>query len=152
MANKGWGCGSILLIILFIIGIGSLMDKTKQSGPNVSSTTQFSPEPRPLKAEALKSVKIKDFKWYKAGFGQVMIVDITIENKCPYDIKDLSIKCIHRSKSGTEIDVTSGTIYDFVKAGKTKTFKNVNLGFVHSQSASCNCEVTGLEFYYEASR
>jgi hypothetical protein len=77
-----------------------------------------------------------------------MIADIIIENKSTYDVKDLTILCVHRSKSGTEIDATKVTIYDIVKHGKTKSFKKVNLGFVHSQSAECNCKVTNLEIYY----
>jgi len=153
MGTKGWGCGTVLGIILLLIIIGSLTDKSNQQYQNKGISTspsspQFSPKPRPLKEEALESVKVKDFNWYKGGFGNIMVADITIENKSPYDVKDLTISCTHRSKSGTEIDITKGTIYDIVKRGKTKTFKKVNLGFVHSQSASCNCKITNLELYY----
>ena len=77
-----------------------------------------------------------------------MIADITIENKSQYDIKDITVICTHRSKSETEIDISKCTIYDVIKAGKTKKFNKINLGFVHSQSSSCNCKITNLELYY----
>ena len=152
MANKGWGCGSIIGVILILIFIGSLIDKNKkedyQSKTNTSTSNQFSPKPKPLKETAIELVKIKDFNWHKGGFGNIMIADFTIDNKSPYDIKDITVTCTHRSKSETKIDITKGTIYDVIKAGKTKKFNKINLGFVHSQSSSCNCEITNLELYY----
>ena len=65
-----------------------------------------------------------------------MEADFTITNSSPYEIKDIEIKCIHYAKSGTRLDSNTRTIYDVIKAGETKKFQNLNMGFIHSQAES----------------
>ena len=84
MGNKALGCGIVIGVIFILIVFGSLQNKDNQG--TISKIKE-----RPLKELAMESVKIKGLKWYKGGFGTVMIADITIENKSPYDIKDITI-------------------------------------------------------------
>jgi hypothetical protein len=95
------------------------------------------------KPDAINALKLT-FTWSKEGFGNVMQANFTITNKGTRDVKDLEITCTHFAKSGTQIDRNTRTIYDVVKAGKTRTFRNFNMGFIHSQADKSRCEVVDL--------
>jgi len=73
-----------------------------------------------------------------------MEANFTVQNKSKYNIKDITIKCIHSAKSGTVIDTNTQTIYDVVKANSTKTFPKVDMGFIHSQANSSSCYISDL--------
>ena len=103
-----------------------------------SSTRELSP-----KEDALKNT-VLDYDWSKGGFDSVMLVDFKIKNNSKYDIKDITVECEHYSNSKTKIDSNSRVIYEIVKAGETKTVKQFNMGFIHSQAASSGCGITDL--------
>lgn len=86
-------------------------------------------------------VSIKNVAWRKGGFGSVMLATFTIRNEAPIDIKDIEIYCSHFAASGTRIDSNDRTIYEIVKANSTRTFRQINMGFIHSQAASTSCSV-----------
>ncbi|MDV5201993.1 hypothetical protein [Acinetobacter baumannii] len=95
------------------------------------------------KEDALKNT-VLDYDWSKGGFDSVMLVDFKIKNNSKYDIKDITVECEHYSNSKTKIDSNSRVIYEIVKAGETKTVKQFNMGFIHSQAASSGCGITDL--------
>lgn len=86
--------------------------------------------------EARGKVGIAEWTWRKAGFDNVMNADFTVTNGSRFDIKDITITCIHYAKSGTKIDSNTRTIYDIIKAGESKQFTDFNMGFIHSQAES----------------
>jgi len=90
------------------------------------------------------SVRIKDFGWSTGGFGNIMEANFTIKNELSISIKDIEITCKHSSPSGTYIDSNSRTIYEIIKAGRTRTFNKVNMGFIHSQASRSSCKVVGM--------
>ncbi|MCE5997392.1 zinc ribbon domain-containing protein [Acinetobacter nosocomialis] len=119
-------------VVFIIIGI------IAGEGSNSKGTRELSP-----KEEALKNTAL-DYNWAKAGFDNVMLVDFKITNNSKYDIKDITVECEHYSNSKTKIDSNTRVIYEIVKAGQTKTLKEFNMGFIHSQAASSSCGITDL--------
>lgn len=98
------------------------------------------------KADAIRRpeqfVEIKKLRWSKEAFGSVMMVDVTLENTAPVDIKDIGLTCRHYAESGTRIDANSKVIYQVVKANGTRRVNDFNMGFIHSQATSTSCEIT----------
>jgi hypothetical protein len=86
-------------------------------------------------------LEIAKFSWSKEGFGNVMLANFTIKNSSAFDLKDIAIRCTHAAPSGTVIDSNERTIYDIVKASSTRSFREFNMGFVHSQAKSSGCRV-----------
>jgi len=96
--------------------------------------------------DIIPMIKLKFVPYLTAG-GSIMEATFTIDNQSSYDIKDIEITCTHSAKSGTEIDSNTRTIYDIVKAKKKKTFKNFNMGFVHSQVSTTSCRIVDLKAF-----
>ena len=86
-----------------------------------------------------------DWRWHSGGFGVVMVADFTVTNKNAFDVKDIEVTCKSYGASGTSLGSVDHTIYDVVKAGKTRKFKDVNVGFINSQASKANCEVTDVK-------
>jgi hypothetical protein len=90
----------------------------------------------------MNSLTLKDFKTQKAGFDNVLVLSsITIENFGDIDAKDVKVRCETYGASGTKLNSGTITIYQVVKAHKTATFKNLNMGFMNTQSATADCEI-----------
>lgn len=126
-----------ILVGLWFIGYIASDPSTSTSS---SSAAKSEPTPREV---AMKETKL-DFSWGKVGFGNVMQANFTIQNKSKYNIKDITIKCIHSAKSGTAIDTNKHTIFDVVKANSTKKFPEINMGFVNSQAHTSSCYIADL--------
>jgi hypothetical protein len=88
---------------------------------------------------------IKGMTWSLAGFKNVGMVNVTIENGNDFAVKDVGIRCYFNGKSGTQLSSNNHTIFDTIPAKGRKAFKEVNVGFINSQSAtaSCNVETAG---------
>jgi hypothetical protein len=84
---------------------------------------------------------IAEWKFYRKVGGSVMEATFVITNSSPCDVKDLQIECVHSAPSGTQIDSSTHTIYEVIKAGETRTLTNVNMGFIHSQTASSSARI-----------
>jgi len=93
---------------------------------------------------ALAAVEIVDFQWTKQGFGSVMEANFKIRNNGGVDIKDIEIECVHTAPSGTQIDRNIRTIYEIVKAGETREFKNFNMGFIDAQVSRSSPRITNI--------
>lgn len=94
--------------------------------------------------DVLRLIEV-DFNWHTIGYGNVMVADFTVTNLSKYKIKDIEITCYHFGKSGTKIDSNTRTIYDIVPAKGKKYFKDVNMGFFHSQTNKSGCKCTNLK-------
>src|SRR4030095_6998794 len=86
----------------------------------------------------------RTLSWGKGGFDNVMMSTVTIENKGKRLVKDIEITCTHSAKSGTVIDRNRKTIYETFPAGGTRTIRDFNMGFIHSQATRSSCEITDV--------
>lgn len=77
----------------------------------------------------------------KAAMGTILLIDITLKNRSLSNLKDFEIECTSTAKSGTEIGRNSKVLYDTVDARETRTFHNVNMGFINPQAVHSNCIV-----------
>jgi hypothetical protein len=81
------------------------------------------------------------FSWTIGGFGTVGSATVTIANGNDFSVKDIDVRCEFSGKSGTPLSTSQKTIFDTIPAKTKRTFKDVNMGFIHSQSAKANCRV-----------
>lgn len=138
------GCGCLGLIGLAVLGgiVGSTDKSTSRSPSPVPSIFSAPREPEP---SPRSKVSITKFSWSKGGFDTVMEGTFTIRNDNSFAVKDMRMKCDLSAKSGTALDSVEETIYEIVSANSSKTFREVNMGFVRSQTASATCEIKGVE-------
>jgi hypothetical protein len=131
----------LLLIGLFTNNSNEHKISTSTGLPADAGSSKDSSSYRDEKREALNAVTL-DFTWSKTGFGNVMEANFTITNASTRDLKDFEIRCEHSANSGTKIDSNTRTIYEVVKAGQKRAFKNFNMGFIHEQAVRSSCRIT----------
>jgi hypothetical protein len=86
-------------------------------------------------------LSMRGMTWSLSGFKNVGVVNVTIENSNDFAIKDIGIRCYFNGQSGTQLSSNGHTIFETIPAKGTKAFKEVNVGFVNSQSATARCDV-----------
>ncbi len=111
------------------------------TAPDPKSATVNTPDP---KSQAVSKIELKNLRWGKGGFGNVMEVSVTLINNGQRDVKDIELKCEHFSNSGTRIDSNKRVIYEIIPAGKSKTIKEFNMGLIHNQATKTGCHVSDL--------
>ena len=124
------------IFILFVVF--GVMSKVGEVNRAVEKETSTDP-----KFVVLRSAKL-DYTWQKSGFGSVMVADFTVTNPTTYGFKDVAIKYTHAAPSGTVIDSNTRTVYEIVPPKGKKRFRDVNIGFIHSQATRSGCEITDL--------
>jgi len=88
------------------------------------------------------TAEIVNFTWRRGGFGTVVILSqITIKNLGADELKDFRIVCNMTAPSGTAVGTASTRLYEVLKPGQTRTFRDVNLGAVHSQATGGACHL-----------
>ena len=87
-----------------------------------------------------------DYQWEKRGYVDMMSGDLTIENKNPFDVKDIEISCTHFDKNGTKLDSNARKLYEILKAKSKNAFKDFNMGFIHPKVNSTSCQVMHASF------
>lgn len=75
----------------------------------------------------------------KEGFGNVLVIDITIRNRGLSNLKDFNILCTNYGASGTVIDTNSRTIFEIINSRVARTFKSINMGFINGQTTNTGC-------------
>jgi hypothetical protein len=136
--------GCVILLVLFLIGlVAGECGKSGTSNTGTSLTPSASPAPS-REDVAKENVELVDFSWKTGGFDNIMMATFVVRNNNDFPVKDITIQCNHSAKSGTEIDSNTKTIYETIAAKKKKTFRDFNMGFIHSQAASSRCHVTGV--------
>jgi hypothetical protein len=113
------------------------------TGKQIVSPSSAGTAQQPSRENAIQNVKL-DFSWKKAGLGSFMKADFTITNNNPFPIKDIQVTCEHSANSGTVIDKNKRTIYEIVPATGKRTFKDFDMGYIHSQAASSSCGITDV--------
>jgi hypothetical protein len=84
---------------------------------------------------------IKNMTWSLAGFKNVGLVNVTIENSNDFPVKDVGVRCYFSGKSGTQLSSNNHTIFDTIPAKAKKAFNEVNVGFINSQSATASFNI-----------
>jgi hypothetical protein len=87
---------------------------------------------------------MKDLSWRTGASDTIMMVNVIFENKGSDDFEDSGLTCDGYSNNGTKICSNSRIIYAVVKAGKSKSIRNVDMGFIDSQAVSASCRITNL--------
>jgi hypothetical protein len=94
-------------------------------------------------ANAATDLELVRHAWETSGFGAVAIHRVKIRNKSRVvAYSDITYSAVYSAASGTLIDRNTGTIYETVLPGRTRTFE-VNAGFVNSQVKRATFEITG---------
>jgi hypothetical protein len=111
--------------------------------PAVPKPISPAEQQRKLKEEVINATDIK-MTWEKSGFGSVLIADVTLTNKNAHPIKDVELFCVILAESGTELGRQRHTIYESFIPKKTKTVRQTNMGFIHSQTHKVGCVISDL--------
>jgi hypothetical protein len=127
--------GIILAVLIFI---GQLSSTDKPKPINLLPTTNVARIP--TKMEMFDKIQL-DFSWEKGGFGSIMMANFTIKNTSQLNIKDVSIKCDHYSKSKTKIDSNTRDVFEIFEANSERYFSDFNMGLMHSQVSSSSCYI-----------
>jgi hypothetical protein len=90
-----------------------------------------------------ENVIIKKSSWKLGGFGNVMVISLTIENKNPIALKDFIVECTTAGASGTDLSTVRQQVFEILPAKKTKSFNGINMGIVDSQSRRAGCSIIG---------
>ena len=94
-------------------------------------------------SEAINNIQL-EYTWGTPATKLVMEASFTITNNNSFSVKDIEIKCTHYAKSGTRIDSNKHTIYQKFPPIASRSFANVNMGFIHSQANKSACVITNL--------
>lgn len=114
-----------------------LIGKKSEYEAKVAARARYADNPE-------EALTIADLDWSKGGFGSIMMIDrLIVRNDAPFPIKDFVVKCVHQGPSGTDMDSNKREVYEIVPAGKTKTVREINMGFIHSQATTSRCEISG---------
>lgn len=84
---------------------------------------------------------VEEVKARKEGFGNILMIDVTLRNDSLSNLKDFIITCDSKGASGTVIDRNTRTLYEVVEARSSRKFRNINMGLLHSQAKSTDCDV-----------
>lgn len=134
------GFGGIISLVIVAGVIWSFFSQTSNKPPSISAAPSVSDIKQQIKGQ----VRIENLKWNTGASDIVMMLSATLVNQSDRDIKDLEITCEHFSNSGTKIDSNNRTVYEIIKAGKSKKIRDFNMGIIHSQVATTNCSVSDL--------
>jgi hypothetical protein len=156
-----------LLAVLGVFGLITLATKNQQTQPPSSTPAPLTPEQirgqskaasdipavskpispaeqqRKLKEEVMNAIDFK-MTWEKGGFGTVLVADVTLTNKSAHPVKDVELLCVTVAESGTELGRQRHTIYELFAPKKTKTVRQTNIGFIHSQTHKVGCAISDL--------
>jgi len=122
--------------------IGNLVVKSipPPTAATATPTANAAPAPEPIQLSAPKTVKIVRQTTVLDDFGG-MVSTLTIKNTNKFAIKDLRLLCAHYAPSGTEMSPTVAVIYEILRAGQTRTFHDVKLGYTSPDAKTYSCTV-----------
>lgn len=114
-------------------------DKAKEAEAQRLAAEKAAAARAELTRNPATKIKVANFSWKTGGFGSIGIVSITVSNENEFAVKDIVVTCSFSGNSGTHLSTGTQTIYDTVRAKAKRTFPDVNMGFINSQSAKANC-------------
>jgi hypothetical protein len=136
------------VIVLFVAaGIFGLY---KSNDPSISKsgTSQATVLPAAAvpTAQPWDSISVTKTNWVKGGFGSIALLHLTLKNSSTRAVRDVNLNCYFYGPSGSEISHTNVTVYETIPAGKSKTSKELNLGFIDTQVQTGSCHVIYAEW------
>lgn len=134
-ARKKTSTFALLALIVFGVFVGLQIFGKSENYPT------YRPPEVPKRPPAADAVRIVKWNLTRGGFDNVLLGTFTLKNDNPYAVKDFQIVCGQFAASGTELPVMYAKLYQRLEAGQTKTFKDVNLGLMHSQARTYNCAI-----------
>ena len=127
----------VIAVVVFMIIVG-LANSDSESKPSSNSTSIPTSTSTPIPTPTSKP---KDYIEVVANdsnctFDLVALCDVTLKNTSSFqDYKDIELEIEIYANSGTLLSTEGETIYEKLSAGETKTFYEVNFGFINSQSS-----------------
>jgi hypothetical protein len=114
--------------------------------PKVAATTEKT-EVRPITTGSLgPRILFRFANWTKGGFGSIALLNgATFKNVGDRPAKDFLVHCDWSAESGTALGASEQVVYRSVAPGRTLQAGQINMGFVHRQATSANCELSGFE-------
>lgn len=129
---KHWLIAGVFAIFVFQLVVSG---NDPSPDPTAIATKQLSTE------DTIRKDLQLDYTWQTNDIVPIMTSDFTITNNSLYDIKDVTIQCEHFSKSDTNIDSNTRTIYEVFPSGKGRFFPEYNMGFIHDQAYKTSCTI-----------
>lgn len=96
----------------------------------------------PAQPRLENGIAIEKLSWRKGGFDTVAVADFVIKNNNTAPVKDIQVTCEAVAASGTVLGTVKETVYETIAPQKTKRVRDLNMGFIHSQTKSIGCRVT----------
>lgn len=138
---KTSGCTVLLALGFAFFFIAVFIAQTKSPVPsnppvNPAPSAKTPSDPKTETASLFcEKLEVKKFSWSMEGFGNVAVIEsLTVKNNGNTPCKDITLGVSFLAASGTQVGNLKYTIYDSIPAGKSKTFHNINLGFVNKQA------------------
>ncbi len=100
-----------------------------------------------MKANPVAYVKLIKQSWYLGGFGRIGIHKVTIRNNNKFTIKNIGLMFTYYSGGRDKCGLATYVIKDKIPANSSKTFREINTGFIDSQAKGCNAEILSAEIY-----
>ena len=137
-------------IVLGLAAVGIILAVATNSFTEVKGLNTPNPSNPPERQQTSKQVamgglKLEDFSWGTTAFDTVMEATFVIRNDSPHDVKDIVMRCRSFGESGTQLGTHTGTIYEIVQKGETRTFKDFNMGFINRQAVRARCNIHDLD-------
>jgi len=121
--------------------ITALAPANAEYARNKQELVQQIAELQPAVEHPEQGAQLVKFVGRKEGFGNVLVIDVTIRNDSLSNLKDFQIVCESMGPSGTVTDQNTRVLYGVVEARKTRTFRKLNMGLVNQQSVNADCRV-----------
>lgn len=132
----------IAIVVLAVLTVAIWINSDRPTATYIPQSSSPRQETEQDKRDiARRQIEVTDFAWSKSSFGVMTLNRLTVANRSDYDLKDIEVRCLHSAPSGTDIDSNTRTIYEIIPARTTRTFRDFNMGFIHSQAARTGCTI-----------
>lgn len=131
------------LLWMFSAAVPPAKTVKEETKTNVE-TTQKPPKPSP--SEIMDNMQLSTVGWGKDKHGMFMVLTGSVTNNNNVAVKDPEIVCTNLSKSGTDLGNTSKKIYEVIAPKSSFNFTELQLGMIHSETASVACHLRSVIF------
>lgn len=73
--------------------------------------------------------------------GVMLIGEITVANRTGRTVRDLDLECTHSGQGGAVVDRSRKTLRETIPAEGSRTFRELNMGFIHAEPVRTQCVV-----------
>lgn len=134
----------LMLGFVGLVVIGGVVGGLTSPKDSTGLATQVVPIQKSPKEAAIEAVLLEKSDWRTGGFDTVMLFSAKLRNTGAADVKDLKIECTLFSNSGTPLSRVRAVVYELLKAGRSISVKELNMGFINTQSTRAQCAVVDL--------